>query len=327
MDKPKVALVKEANVHLAVEKAISLMGGLQRFVKPNERVLLKPNFTCSRDPVSGASTDLRVLEKLVELIRKVGAGEIILAEGAGAIDFKEEFPGIKSFLYETKIGAIDLNQLPREKFRTIPIPDPCLVKELDIPTVVLESQVIINVPKLKVHPDGIVSLAMKNLMGVLCGRGHLEKEKGVEGNEEDIYSVDERMRWIPGPPARLFHNLSITHGPEGFAGAIVDLNTIVSSHLVVLDGTVGMEGAGSPTEGRPVFLDLIIAGDNVVAVDAVAAYIIGFAPERLPHLRLAKEKGLGEWQLDEIEILGEDVGKMRCTFKPAISEHRIYQLS
>lgn len=326
MDKPKVALVKQANVHLAVEKAISLMGGIQKFIKPNDRVLLKPNFTASRDPATGATTDLRVLEKLVEFIRKVGAEEIILTEGSGAIDFKEEFPGIKSFLHKTKIKAIDLNQLPREKFKTIPIPDPYLIKELNIPTVVLESQVIINVPKLKLHPDGIVSLGMKNLMGIFCGRGHFEKEKGVEGNEEDIYSVDERMRWSPAPPARLFHNLSITHGPEGFAGAIVDLNTIVPSHLIFLDGAIGMEGPGSPVKGRPVPMDLIIAGDNVVAVDAVAAYIIGFAPERLPYLRLAKEKGLGEWQLDEIEILGEDVGKMRCTFKPATEEHRVYQL-
>jgi len=94
---------------------------------------------------------------------------------------------------------------------------------------------------------------------------------------------------------------------------IVDLASIIKPSIAVIDGIIA--GEGHETSGNPIEMNLIIAGTDPVAVDAVGAAVMGIPPEKVKHLRLAEEKGLGTYDLKQITILGEPVEKVKKKFK------------
>ena len=132
---------------------------------------------------------------------------------------------------------------------------------------VLEADRVINVPVLKTHLQTVVTGALKNLKGV-----------------------------VPGREKHIIHLAGLDDG-------IVDINTVVRTDLVVVDAIDCMEGTGGPTNGRPIRVGLIIAGDNPVEVDATCLRIMGVDPHKVAHVRKAAERGLG--RLDGFEVLGE----------------------
>jgi len=115
-------------------------------------------------------------------------------------------------------------------------------------------------------------------------------------------------------------NLMGAVSPKGqihyyLAEKIADLASVVKPRLAVVDGIVG--GEGYETAGRPVKMDLVIAGLDPVAVDAVGAAVMGFNVEWAKHILLAAEKGLGICDLNRIRILGEPIERVRKEFKPS----------
>lgn len=98
---------------------------------------------------------------------------------------------------------------------------------------------------------------------------------------------------------------------------IADLASLVKPRLAVIDGIVG--GEGHELAGRPVEMNLVIAGLDPVAVDTIGAAVMGFKPEKAGHIILAAQKGLGVCDLNKIKILGEPVEKVKKTFKPSFS--------
>jgi uncharacterized protein (DUF362 family) len=81
----------------------------------------------------------------------------------------------------------------------------------------------------------------------------------------------------------------------------------------VIDGIIA--GEGHETSGNPVEMNLVIAGTDPVAVDAVGAAVMGISPESVKHLRLAEESGLGTCDLKRIRVVGEPIEKVRKKFK------------
>jgi uncharacterized protein (DUF362 family) len=94
---------------------------------------------------------------------------------------------------------------------------------------------------------------------------------------------------------------------------IVDLASIIKPSVAVVDGIIA--GEGHETSGNPVEMNLVIAGTDPVAVDAVGAAVMSIPPETVKHLRMAEERGLGTCNLERIEILGEPLEKVRRKFK------------
>ncbi|MEM3579941.1 MAG: DUF362 domain-containing protein, partial [Candidatus Bathyarchaeia archaeon] len=122
--------------------------------------------------------------------------------------------------------------------------------------------VIISVPKLKLHRLATVTLGIKNMMGALASKGSMHN-------------------------GRLHAN-------------IADLASVLKPSLTVIDGIIA--GEGHETSGNPVKMDLVIAGTDPVAVDAVGAAVMGISPTEVEHLVLAEKKGLGTCQLKNIEV-------------------------
>lgn len=138
---------------------------------------------------------------------------------------------------------------------------------------------IISVPKLKLHRLTTITLGIKNMMGALASKGSMHNGKLNEN--------------------------------------IVDLASVLKPSLTVIDGIIA--GEGHETSGKPVQMNLVIAGTDPVAVDAVGAAVMGVQPTEVKHLVLAEKKGLGKCHLENIEVVGEQIATVQRKFRRSIS--------
>jgi len=99
---------------------------------------------------------------------------------------------------------------------------------------------------------------------------------------------------------------------KGINKVIVDINTVLRPAFTMIDGFTAMEGKG-PTNGNPIQMDTIIAGEDPVATDAIACRIMGFDPHTISHIRQAYEKTLGE--IDRVEVIGDGIEAVMKPFK------------
>lgn len=271
--KTEVAVVRGKQPSKMVEKALELIGA-KGIVKPNDVVLIKPNYVSAKAPSSGITTDSRVVESIIGFVKSEGVKDITVGEGgSGDTDRAFDVVGIRDVTARQKVKLVNLN---RDSTVTMKIQQALALHEVNIAKTAIDSSCIINVPKLKIHHMALVTLSMKNLMGVIL-------PKSIMHNQ-----IDEK---------------------------IVDLASILRDKvkLNVVDGLVGAEE--NETYGSPVQMNLVVAGRDMVAVDSVAASIMGVDPRRVKYLTLAEERGLGTSSLEDIEILGEDIKAVEKKFR------------
>jgi uncharacterized protein (DUF362 family) len=306
--KPVVSLIKGMDIEKSLKEAIEYQGGMESVIPRGSRVLIKPNFTGALPPETGAACDPKIVEELARLTLEAGASRVIIAEaiGAGTVSMKD-VKGLKKISGFKGIEIIDLNDAPVEGVK---VKNPLVVEQFEVPRVVMDSDVLINLAKLKVHPMAAFTLCMKNLMGALPGRSFR--------NPQEARRLGYLTPTLPGGGKKIFHDLARDRGIETMHQAFVDLNSAIHSHLCVIDGLYGMEGEGAPVSGKSVKMDLLILGTDLVATEAVGATVMGFDPRSFSYLHHAVEKGLGsKFQPEEIEIRGENLKKVIRRFEPA----------
>lgn len=283
MAKPKVVLVKfserpdEKEIRRAIESIFNKLQVEEKSVK-DKTIIIKPNVVVAAEPESGAVTDPVLCKVIADLLGELGAEPIIAESSAVGVDTEKAFEKA-GYLKLRELGykVLDLKKDEKVKVR---IPNGKELKEIELPKTVVEADFVISVPKMKTHDQALVTLSMKNLKGL-----------------------------IPDKFKRAFHT------DYGVFSAVVDLCKVVRSEIQIVDGIIAQEGYG-PIFGTPVEMNLIIGGNNLVATDAVAAYVMGFNPKDDEIIRIATEEGLGPSDLDDIEIVG-DVAAVRRKFKSA----------
>lgn len=285
----QVSVVKKTDsADRAVRQAMELLGGMSAFVKPGQSVLLKPNFTGPLSSDDGAVTSAPVLESIIAQVREAGASKVDIVEGSGAFHLGTkkiyDILGVTELAQRCGVGLYDANEL---EFRRVKSPDFCFLEYVDVCEAAWQYDVIINIPVIKTHPLTEITVAYKNMNGLLS-------------------PVDKRR----------FHDLNMRK-------AVVDLTTALPSYLTIVDGITAMEGLG-PLEGTPVDLGLIVAGGNPLAVDATVARIIGFQPEKIDYIRYAAEAGHGSWHEEDIQVLGTPIQEVYRPFKTAEPQSRHY---
>ncbi len=252
-----------------VEEGIALLGGLDSFISPGDRVLLKPNFLVGRTPEKCVNTHPAVLKAVAQLVMSAGAKPVIgdSPQMGTALKVAEKC-GIAEVARELGIEIVE--------FEPVEVKHPAgkLFKHFTIGKAVLEADTIINLPKLKTHSFTYLTLAVKNIFG--C---------------------------IPGARKAQWHVKTAEQGHTCFARMLLDLCTLIKPALSIVDGIVAMEGKG-PGFGNPKDLGLIISGTEAVAVDAVIAKLIGVPPEHYPVLHIALNEGYGTASLDNIVLKG-----------------------
>jgi len=300
--------MKGEDLEKSLREAMEHHGGMEAVVPPGATVMIKPNFTAGLPPETGGACDPKIVKGLALQALQAGASKVVIAEGIGSgVVSLKDVPGLHEIAAIKRVEVIDLDEAPTEVLK---VKDPLAVEKFEVPRIVLESDVLINLAKLKVHPLAVFTLNMKNLMGALPGRSFR--------NPQEARRLGYLTPILPGGGKKVFHDLARDRGIEAMQAALVDLNSVLPSHLSVIDGLYGMEGKGAPVRGKPVKMDLLILGTDLVAVEAVGAAVMGFDPRSFPYLNHAIKRGLGTTcQIAEIEIRGEELEKTRRKFEPA----------
>ena len=182
--------------------------------------------------------------------------------------------------------GVKLVDLNKDEFVEVNPSNPLSLKKVRVAKTALEST-IISVPKLKPHRIAAVTLSLKNMMGALAYKGSMHKGRRLSQN-------------------------------------IADLASILRPSISVVDGIIA--GEGHETSGNPVEMNLVIAGTDPVAVDAVGAAVMGIPPTDVKHLLLAEKKGLGTCNLEEITVLGEPIESVKRKFHRSFSSRLLAHL-
>ena len=266
-------------VYASVRDSVKLLGGMEKFVSPGERILIKPNILSGKRPEEAVTTHPALLRAIILLVQEVGATPFV--GDSSAIG--------KSSNNALKCGFMDICSETGTEF--VELKTPVMIKSDDyllfgrheVAGEVLEADGIINLPKLKTHAQMYLTLAVKNLYG--C---------------------------VPGKKKAQLH-LSAGVSTDTFASMILDLHNVLKPGLSVMDAIVGMEGNG-PSAGEPVELGMVLASSNAIALDRVVAEILGVKnPQKIPILKVAAANGLKGSSLDDIETPGEDIEAVKVT--------------
>jgi uncharacterized protein (DUF362 family) len=246
-----------------------------------KRVVLKPNLVeYHRDKV--INTDPRVIAAVIELCRREGASEVIVAEGPGHwrnLEHLVAASGLGDVLRHHHVPLVDLNH--DEPVKTLNIGRLTGLEYLYLTRTVVSADVFISLPKLKTHHWAGVTLSLKNLFGTLPGICY-----GWPKNE---------LHW------------------RGIPNSIIDIALTQTPHLAIVDAIVGMEGDG-PLNGTAKPLGALVMGTDLVAVDATCARLMGLPADRITHLALGAYKKLGRITEAEITQLGETVASLVTPF-------------
>jgi len=253
----------------ALRRQFDLLGGLERFVKRGDSVLIKPNFIAPRSHrVSAAQTHPVVVLEAARMLKDFGAKPFVADSPAWTNT-------------ATCARALELT----EPLRKLGVP----LKELDMPkkcrlgpdkprvgisTVALDADAIINLPKFKAHQQLVATFAVKNMFGCISGK-HKPLWHFCKGGN-----------------------------PDEFCELLIDTYRYLHPVLTIIDGIVVMEGQG-PIRGPSRPLGWLIGGAEPIACEIICARLVNIEPEQVPIIRNARRIGFGCADLDQIAVLGD----------------------
>jgi uncharacterized protein (DUF362 family) len=253
----------------------------ERVPLAGKRVVLKPNLVeYHRDKV--INTDPRVVSAVIELCKREGAAEIIVAEGPGHwrnVEYLVRESGLGDVLKQHGVPFVDLNH--DEPIKTPNLGRLTGLEYLYLSRTVARAEVLISLPKLKTHHWAGATLSLKNLFGTLPGTCY-----GWPKNE---------LHW------------------RGIHNSIVDIALTRTPELAIVDGIVGMEGDG-PLNGTAKPFGALIMGADLVAVDATCCRLMELDPEQIGYLVLGAAKKLGRIKEPEIPQRGEPIAALAQPF-------------
>lgn len=299
-----VVRIKNDKVESAVEEAIELLGGVKGITRGKDRVMLKPNLV-SADPK--ATTKPGVVRALAQLLKRAGK-DVSIGEGsAAAPNFnvmgteifrtrkREILDPMQQYVFEqlgyaelAKSLRLPLVNLHSGEMAEVKVPRGFVYGQLTLHRSLVETDLLCSVPMMKTHQLATVTLGMKNLVGLFPGTVY----QSVRGHMHDVAAKIE---------------------PTAASAVVVDMVRANKLGLVVVDGSMAMEGNG-PSLGSVIPMGVIVAGANPLATDMVASSLMGFEPGEIPTFAWAGKAGMKPASLEEIEVRGEALDKVRRPF-------------
>jgi uncharacterized protein (DUF362 family) len=245
------------------------------------RVVLKPNLVEYYDAWR-VNTHPMLVAAAIEAFRSAGAREVIVAEGPGHrrdMEMLLEQSGLDEVLAAERTSFVDLNL---DSIHPVPLAaNYTKLGRLFFPDTILGADLVVSMPKLKTHHWVGMTLSLKNMFGAVPGVKY-------------------------GWPKNILHW-------RGIHQSIVDINVALRPGFAIIDGIEGMEGDG-PLRGETVQAGVIVMGDNLPAVDATGARVMGLYPERVRYLQMMLRHG-GTINEDRIIQLGEEIASVRHDFR------------
>ena len=260
----------------AMEQQFELLGGLQRFVKPGDSVLLKPNFIAPRSRRHATQTDPAVILETARLLKDFGARPFVGDSPA----WSNVFACVKALKLTEPLAkmGVPVKQLDSRRDCTIGARQ----TSVGISSIALDADAIINLPKFKAHQQLGATFAVKNMFGCVAGK--------------------RKALW----------HFSKGKDPHDFCELLIDIYRYLKPALTIIDGVTAMDGAG-PIRGRARPLGWLIGGTDPIACETVCANLVDIEPESLPIIRTAKQLGFGCADRARIEIAGDNFPQEICT--------------
>jgi uncharacterized protein (DUF362 family) len=261
-----VAIARTLEKHRSIERVTALvgealdhLGGMSRFVRPGQSVLIKPNLTVFYSAEEGCTTDPLVVGALIRLAKEAGAARVLVGESSGGFFDSLQCMAITGMAAVAEKEGAELVNLGSDEVanRLVPVPDGVVIQEVPLPAPLLDADVIINVPKAKTHHYEPISGALKNWMGAVNQNWRLEN-----------------------------------HGDDDAIARFVDVMTVSRPALCVVDALIAGEGDG-PIANLPRWCGCILASTDPVATDVSIARLLGGDWRKLKFAEEAERRGLG----------------------------------
>jgi len=262
---PVVGVATGTDFGKITRDAITAVGGMKRFVKPGDVVVVKPNMGWDRTPEQAANTNPQVVKAVVEEALKAGAKKVKVFDRT-CNDERRCYvnSGIQAAL--KGLNNVDVRFIENERFKKVTLNGEAL-KEWDLYGEALSANVLINVPVAKHHQLTGLTLGLKNIMGVMGGdRGKLHKQ---------------------------------------IEPALADVNAVLRSHLTVIDATriLTNHGPQGGDLADVKVMNTVIASTDIVAADAYATTLFGMKPSDIGVTVAAARRGLGEMDLKKVRVI------------------------
>jgi uncharacterized protein (DUF362 family)/Pyruvate/2-oxoacid:ferredoxin oxidoreductase delta subunit len=257
----------QERVGQVVRSVVDLLGGISTFVKPGDRVLLKPNLLKACSPSGAVTTHPEILRAVIRLVKEAGGTAFVGdSPGFGELQKVCERSGIMEVVRQEGADLAEMEEAVLLKNRG-------QFHRFEISRAVHEADLVINLPKLKTHGMMTLTGAVKNLFGCIPGR--------------------RKVQW--------HFNTGVNR--DAFARMLVELSALIQPRLTIMDAVIGMDGNG-PGSGDPCPVGVVLAGQDPVALDVVSGKMVGADPSLLYVVRAAAAAGIGETRLEHIKILG-----------------------
>ncbi len=269
-----VALVRcssydEQAVAAAIQKGIDLLGGMEQFIHPGEKILLKPNVLVGDVPdklVSPHPTVFKAVARLAQAVTpNLSYGD---SSGVGRPAAHMRKPGFAEIA-----GALNIPLADFDNGREVQFKDSPFIKHFTLANGVLDADGVISIAKFKTHQLTRVTGAIKNQFG--CVPGLLKPEFHIK---------------LPNP--------------LDFAKMLVCLTLYIRPRLYIMDGIIAMEGNG-PRGGTARPMNVLLFSADPVALDATMCRMINLDPRHVPTMQPGKDWGLGTYLAEEIELVGD----------------------
>lgn len=263
---PDLVAIRNGEPEALFDHGIEALGGMGRFVKKGQKVVVKPNIGWNVSPERAANTNPRLVRRIVEHCLQAGAKEVyVFDHTCDAWRDSYRASGIEQAVKDAGGKLAPGNS--ESYFQTVAIPNGRRLRRTQEHELMLEADVFINVPVLKSHGGARLSVAMKNLMGVVWDRG--------EWHSNDLHQCIADFATYRKPDLNVVDawNVMLRHGPRGVSTADV---VNMRSQLLSTD---------------------------LVTADAAAARLFGLKqPEEVGYIRIAGEMGAGRMDLENLAI-------------------------
>lgn len=266
----------------ALRELLQPLGGMQAFVQPGHKVLLKPNLLSGKTPEKAVTTHPEIVRAVIELVQEAG-GLVSVGDspGIGTAENVARKAGIMEVIEQTGARFVPFEQSVKVKTAN------GTFHELEVAQDILDADIIINLPKLKTHQMMGLTCAVKNMFGAVVGlrkpRLHLQA-----GTDKSFFAL-----------------------------MLLELCERLAPTLNIVDAVIGMEGEG-PGSGAPVQIGALLAGSNAQAVDTVATELVGMRPEQVYTQQQAIATDRPYTSLDQLQLLGYPLQQLKTeNFRPA----------
>ncbi|MDR1376293.1 MAG: DUF362 domain-containing protein [Synergistaceae bacterium] len=271
----KILLLKrngygQADMDSAVSAVFEYFGGIRKFIAPGARVLLKVNLVAGHAPERRATTDPSLVRAAARLVLKAG-GRPVIADSPGIDSFSKaaQKAGLTDVALELGIPCVELeDSLP------LPVVPGASFHKIEVSRQALESDVVINLPKMKTHAQMLLTLGVKNMFGCVVAQ--------------------RKAQW----------HYNVGFRRERFASLLLDIWNGIRPALTILDGVIGMDGLG-PTNGKPFPYGVVAGARDALVMDFWLCRMMGARLEDYPLWQAAALRGMPQCRLDEKDLAGD----------------------